>query len=78
MLLAFYQFLNHDKNLEISTNVSGSIFDNGSYVVDHFNPRGAKVVTKFWEQHLLKGEAKELLMKVGNYGWSTLFFDFRG
>lgn len=67
-LFAFYQSLTHEKNLDISTHASGTIFDNGSYVVDHFSPKGAHVVSKFWEKHLLKGEVKQLLMQVGNYG----------
>lgn len=67
-LFAFYQYLNHHKNLVIDTDVSGSIFDNGSYVVDHFSARGAQTLTKFWEKHLLADEVEELIAQVGNYG----------
>ncbi|CAI7604745.1 unnamed protein product [Penicillium pancosmium] len=68
-LFAFYQFLNHNKNLQYSSTPAKTIFDNGSYVVDHFTARGAKVTTKFWEEYILPGGVKELLMEVGNYGW---------
>lgn len=67
-LFAFYQFLTHEKNLEYSKTPAKTIFDNGSYVVDHFSPRGAQVTTKFWEKYILPGGVKELLMEVGNYG----------
>lgn len=67
-LFAFYQFLSHNKNLQYSSTPAKTIFDNGSYVVDHFTARGAKVTTKFWEEYILPGGVKELLMEVGNYG----------
>lgn len=70
MLFAFYQCLSHHKSLDIESDVSGSIFDNGSYVVDHFSAKGARTVTKFWERHMLVGEMKYLLAHVGNYGES--------
>jgi hypothetical protein len=67
-LFAFYQFLSHNKNLEYSASPSKTIWDNGSYIVDHYSARGAQTTTKFWEEHLLTDEIKELLMSVGNYG----------
>lgn len=41
----------------------------GSFTVDHFSARGAKVVTDFWEKYLLTNGTKEALMKIGNYAW---------
>ncbi|KAJ5110316.1 hypothetical protein N7532_002961 [Penicillium argentinense] len=67
-LFAFYQFLTHAKNVVLSGN-GGTIWDNGSYIVDHFSPRGAQVVAKFWEKYILPDGVKDLLMQVGNYGW---------
>lgn len=67
-LFAFYQHLTLHKNYPSTTNASDSIFDNGSYVVDHFSARGAQTVTRFWEKHILKDEIKPLLATVGNYG----------
>ncbi|KAJ5440168.1 uncharacterized protein N7458_011166 [Penicillium daleae] len=68
-LFAFYQFLTHEKNLEYSSGNAKTIWDNGSYVVDHYSARGAQVVAKFWERYILPDGVKELLMEVGNYGW---------
>jgi hypothetical protein len=42
---------------------------NGSYAVDHFSALGARVMTKFWEEHILNNGTKEILQQVGNYGW---------
>ncbi|THW43029.1 hypothetical protein D6D22_04627 [Aureobasidium pullulans] len=47
-----------------------SYVQNGSWVVDHFSTKGAKLVTDFWEQHLLNGsDTSQLLKQVGNYVW---------
>ncbi|PYH75426.1 hypothetical protein BO82DRAFT_410522 [Aspergillus uvarum CBS 121591] len=70
LLFAFYQYLTHTQNLPVNSNKTGTIFDNGSYIVDHFSAKGAQVVTKFWDDYLLEdAEVKELLSEVGNYGW---------
>jgi len=67
-LFAFYQKLSGNKNLVIDSKPHGSIFDNGSYVVDHFDARGAQTVRSFWEENILNDEVRELLRSVGNYG----------
>lgn len=41
----------------------------GSFTVDHFSARGAKVMTDFWDTYLLTNGTKEALRKVGNYAW---------
>ena len=46
-----------------------SYIQNGSWAVDHFSALGAKVMTDFWEQHILVNGTRQLLMDVGNYGW---------
>lgn len=66
-LFAFYQSLTREKNLDYNGN-GETIWDNGSYVVDHYSPQGAEVVAKFWEKYILPGGVKGLLMEVGNYG----------
>lgn len=71
-LFAFYESLSHEKNLDYSSEPSKTIWDNGSYVVDHYSARGAQTTIKFWEKHLLTDEIKELLMDVGNYGKSLV------
>ncbi|CAG8902477.1 unnamed protein product [Penicillium egyptiacum] len=68
-LFAFYQRLTHAKNLELSKNQSKTVFDNGSYNVDHFSARGAETVIKFWEEHILNENMKSLLTEAGNYAW---------
>lgn len=67
-LFAFYQRLSLHKNLEFNTTKHTTIFDNGSFVVDHFSSAGARVVAKFWDDHILTDSTRELLAKVGNYG----------
>jgi hypothetical protein len=69
-LFAFYQYQDLVKNLDIESNVTGTIFDNGSYTVDHYSSRGAEVVKSFWENYILNDtEILSLLGEVGTYGW---------
>ncbi|KAJ5766587.1 uncharacterized protein N7511_004203 [Penicillium nucicola] len=69
-LFAFYQYQDLAKNLDIETNTTGTIFDNGSYTVDHYSSRGAETVKNFWENHILNDtEIMSLLGEVGTYGW---------
>ncbi|KAJ5357882.1 hypothetical protein N7541_005040 [Penicillium brevicompactum] len=69
-LFAYYQYQDLVKNLDIESNVTGTIFDNGSYTVDHYSPRGAETVKTFWETHILNDtEIVALLNEVGTYGW---------
>lgn len=69
-LFAYYQYQDLAKNLDIQTNTTGTIFDNGSYTVDHFSSRGAQTTIDFWEKHILNDtEIKQLLSEVGKYAW---------
>lgn len=69
-LFAFYQYQDLVKNLDIQTNTTGIIFDNGSYTVDHYSSRGAQTVIDFWENNILNDmEIKGLLADVGKYVW---------
>lgn len=67
-LFAFYEFLSHEKNLDYASDQPKTIFDNGSYAVDHFSARGAQTTIKFWEKHILTDNVRALLKEVGNYG----------
>lgn len=67
-LFAFYQRRTLAKNLDWSSNYTGKIFDNGSYIVDHFSARGAQTTIQFWEKYMLVDGIDELLMSVGNFG----------
>lgn len=55
-LFAFYQYQTHHQALAVSSNATGTIFDNGSYTVDHYSARGANTVTRFWEEYILTSE----------------------
>ncbi|KLU89722.1 hypothetical protein MAPG_08691 [Magnaporthiopsis poae ATCC 64411] len=68
-LFAFYQKLSLNKNVHFDATKHTTIFDNGSFNVDHFSDAGARVVAKFWEDHILTDSTRELLEKVGNYAW---------
>ncbi|KAE9575722.1 hypothetical protein CGMCC3_g8271 [Colletotrichum fructicola] len=68
-LFFFYQNLSGHKNLVFASNRTEAIWDNGSYVVDHFSSKGAEVVRDFWEQYIFVDNVKELLTEIGNYGW---------
>jgi hypothetical protein len=69
-LFAFYQYRTLNKNLRVEVKPSSTIFDNGSYIVDHFSSRGASTVIKFWETQILNPEIRQLIREVGNYGKS--------
>lgn len=71
-LFFFFQKLSGNKNVHFASNGSQTIWDNGSYVVDHFSAKGAQKVQRFWEQYILTDSVRDLLKKVGNYGISPL------
>ncbi|KAJ5630857.1 uncharacterized protein N7484_010957 [Penicillium longicatenatum] len=69
-LFAYFQYQDLVKNLDIENHTTGTIFDNGSYTVDHYSARGAETTKKFWENHILNDTTiKTLLGEVGTYGW---------
>ncbi|OOQ84565.1 hypothetical protein PEBR_30043 [Penicillium brasilianum] len=68
-IFAYYQKRTLNRNLEFTNNSTATIWDNGSYVVDHYSARGALTVIDFWKNHILVDGIKELLMEVGNCGW---------
>ncbi|KAK1545886.1 hypothetical protein CPAR01_03388 [Colletotrichum paranaense] len=68
-LFFFYEKLSLNQNVHFPSNTTKTIWDNGSYIVDHFSAQGARTVQTFWEQYLLTDELKGLLRDVGNYGW---------
>ncbi|KAM0549861.1 hypothetical protein ACHAPJ_009108 [Fusarium lateritium] len=68
-LFAFYERLAGHKNLAFKSSRHATIFDEGSYAVDHFSANGAAVISKFWKKYILSDEVLKLLSKVGNYAW---------
>jgi hypothetical protein len=67
-IFAFYERLSGEKNLLFASDRHQTLFDNGSYVVDHFDAKGAAIISGFWEEYMLTDEIAELLHQVGNYG----------
>lgn len=67
-IFAFYERLSGYRNLHFESTRHETIFDDGSYAVDHFDSAGAQVVIDFWEKHMLVDGIPELLHKAGRYG----------
>lgn len=70
-LFAFYQYRTLHKNVDFEPTQDITIFDNGSFTVDHFSARGAATVIKFWKKYILDDNMKSLIAKVGNYGMKS-------
>ncbi|ETS73836.1 hypothetical protein PFICI_14782 [Pestalotiopsis fici W106-1] len=68
-IFSFYQKLSGNKNLQFNNTSNGSIFDEGSYVVDHFDAKGADTIIQFWEEHILVDGIREQLQNSGHYAW---------
>lgn len=66
---AFYERKSLVQNVRFPTNVTDSIFANGSYTVDHFSARGAKTTIEFWERFILNTKVKTLLRQAGGLAW---------
>ncbi|KAF3025109.1 hypothetical protein E8E14_014613 [Neopestalotiopsis sp. 37M] len=69
-MFSFYQKHSGNKNLVFNSTSNGSIFDDGSYVVDHFDAKGAQTIIQFWEEHILVDGIREQLQDSGHYGKS--------
>lgn len=52
-----------------------NFIQNGSFAVDHFSARGAKVTTDFLEQYVLIDGVKELFQEIGNYSKCVLPYE---
>lgn len=50
-----------------------NFIQNGSFAVDHFSARGAKVTTDFLEQYVMINGVRELLQEVGKYSNCSKF-----
>ncbi|KAI8311732.1 hypothetical protein K4K61_011652 [Colletotrichum sp. SAR11_59] len=72
----FYETLSGHKNLAFASNRTETIWDNGSYVVDHFSSKGAEVVRDFWEQYIFVDNVKELLTENDAPGHTRCFLDY--
>lgn len=72
-LFSFYQRLAGHKNVVLKNERQDTIFDQGSYVVDHHSEQGAQTVIKFWEKYILDDQVKDLIKAAGNFGMPPLF-----
>ncbi|CRG91023.1 Multicopy suppressor of chk1 protein 1 [Talaromyces islandicus] len=66
VLFAFYQSQTLEQNVYFPSSVHNTIWDNGSFTVDHFSARGAETVIKFWEEHILPSGVDDLLSQSAN------------
>ncbi|KAL4905790.1 hypothetical protein BDW74DRAFT_184859 [Aspergillus multicolor] len=66
-IFAYYQKRTLHKNVVFENNATATIWDNGSYAVDHYSARGAQTVIQFWEEHILVDGIRELVKEVGHY-----------
>lgn len=75
IIFAIYLYKSHYRAQQGPLEIKGqqsvpqSYIGNGSWAVDHFSALGARVMTKFWEEHILNNGTKNLLQDVGNYAW---------
>lgn len=67
-LFAFYEKQTGNKNLVFESRSMRNIFDNGSFVVDHFSAKGAETVVRFWQDHIITDDILHLLREVGGKG----------
>lgn len=67
-IFAFYQRRTLYLNVRFPHNGSSTIFDNGSYAVDHFSAKGAQHTISFWENYILDNATENLLKKSGQHG----------
>jgi len=68
-LFAMYQTLTHHHNIIPAEEHPKTMWEDGSYTVDHFDAKGAQVVIDFWEKYILNSSfAKELLSEAGQCG----------
>ncbi|KAI9170771.1 hypothetical protein HJFPF1_00242 [Paramyrothecium foliicola] len=66
VLFAHYERFTNQRSC---VGIPADVVANGSWVTDHFDAAGAKLVTTFWEQNLLDAEIRELLQRVGQHSW---------
>jgi hypothetical protein len=66
-IFAFYQRLSGNHNVHFDNDRNETIFDHGSFAVDHNSARGAQTVIDLWEKHILDDEVLMLIRDAGNY-----------
>lgn len=72
-IFAFYERRTLNRNLHFNHPNPATIWDYGSFTVDHFSGRGAQTTIDFWDNNILSDhELKEKLIAIGNYGKSWI------
>ena len=66
-IFTFYQRLSGNRNVHFESERHDTIFDDGSFAVDHNSARGAQTVIDFWENYILDDEVLRLIRAAGNY-----------
>ncbi|KAF2732260.1 secreted protein [Polyplosphaeria fusca] len=69
LIQSYYRAQQGPLEMKGPQNTPETYIQNGSWAVDHFSALGARVMTKFWEEHILDSDIRGLLQEVGNYGW---------
>jgi hypothetical protein len=67
-IFAFYERKSLRRNVVFPNNASSSIWDHGSYTVDHLSAKGARTTIRFWEDYMLYEGLTDLLREAGQYG----------
>jgi hypothetical protein len=67
-LFTFYQRLAGHKNVAFKNERNKTIFDQGSFALDHHSKQGAQTAIKFWEKYILDDQVRALIKAAGNFG----------
>jgi len=70
-LFAFFEAQTERKNVIFDRESMKTVFDNGSFAVDHFSARGAETVIRFWQDRILDDDIRRLLRKSGGNGMKS-------
>lgn len=66
-VFSFYERLSGNLNVHFDNDRRDTIFDYGSFIVDHNSARGAQTVINHWEKHILDDEVLGLIKAAGNF-----------
>lgn len=71
--MAWYERHTNQRSINGGPGASNYV-QNGSWIVDHFSKAGSRIMTQFFDDHVVPDpEDRSLLAKVGKYGTSPMF-----
>lgn len=71
--MAWYERHTNQRSINGGPGASNYV-QNGSWIVDHFSKAGSRIMTQFFDDHVVPDpEDRSLLAKVGKYGMSCHF-----